>query len=313
MDIVFGILSSVLPVLAVIAIGVLCRRKRLLDENGHKTIKNVIANITLPAVLFYAFFNADYSTQTLLIVLLVFAACVVAMLLGFLCLRMVKGGNTFLPYLVTGFEAGMMGYGLFTLLMGAEHTSVFAVVDIGQCLFVFTVFLACLRRSSGTKQRAKEAVLDIVTNPPCTAMLLGILCGATGIAPIIAATQPGEILLSVISFISQPTGVLILLVVGYELNFNMNLIKPVFATVALRLALMVALFFAVDAILFSIIPFDKTLRIALAVLFSLPPPFVIPIYAKTGSDGEYIAATFSLTTIVMIGLFAVISAYSNIT
>lgn len=46
---------------------------------------------------------------------------------------------------------------------------------------------------------------------------------------------------SFISFLTAPTSVLILLMVGYELSFSHELLKPVLQTVALRFILMAAL------------------------------------------------------------------------
>ena len=44
--------------------------------------------------------------------------------------------------------------------------------------------------------------------------------------------------------------------------------------------------------------------------WSLPAPFIIPLYADLGKDGEYISTTLSMETIVSILLFIGIPAYS---
>ncbi len=310
MAFISGIASKVLPVLIVLLIGYLCSRKKFFDQTGHLALKSIIGNITLPVVLFNAFYGADYTSRTLLVFVLVFSSCVIALLIGYSIVKIFKLNNIFLPYLVTGFEAGMLGYGLYSVLVGDDKTHVFAVVDLGQSIFVFTIFLALLRTLSSVKMSAKQAVFDVVKNPPFVGMTLGIIFGITGLSSVVSSSPIGEILSSVVAFISAPTAFLILIVVGFELSFKKRLLKPVLLTILLRFAIMGTLFAVTSYILFSFIPFDFDLMIALAILFSLPPPFVIPIYAKTGEDSDYISTTFSINTLITIAVFALISVFT---
>ncbi len=51
----------------------------------------------------------------------------------------------FMPMLVTGWEGGMLGYALFSLLYGNAGTKVFAIADIGQTVFAFSLFISVLK------------------------------------------------------------------------------------------------------------------------------------------------------------------------
>ena len=50
-----GVLQTVLPVLVMLGFGMLCRRKARISREGDNALKNVVVNITLPAVLLSAF------------------------------------------------------------------------------------------------------------------------------------------------------------------------------------------------------------------------------------------------------------------
>ncbi len=63
-------------------------------------------------------------------------------------------------------------------------------------------------------------------------------------------------------------------------------------------------------IIFSIIPFEKPLFVAMLLAYSLPGPFITPIYAKAGDQGEYISTTLSVQTLVSLVLFIGVAAYS---
>ena len=91
--------------------------------------------------------------------------------------------------------------------------------------------------------------------------------------------------------------------VGYELNLKKELFLPVLKTIVLRLVIMGALLLVSNLVIFRIFPFDKELEIALMVLYALPAPFIIPIFSDVGKDGEYVATTLSVHTLVTVALF----------
>ena len=140
-------------------------------------------------------------------------------------------------------------------------------------------------------------------------MLLGIICGATRIGKLVLNSSVGGIVTSVISMIAAPTSAIVLLVVGYELNMKRELMKKVLITVVTRLGIMAVLLVAVSAIVTGIFGYDKELEVALMVLYSLPAPFIIPMFADLGDDSEYVSTTLSVNTVVTIILFVFISAF----
>ena len=101
-----------------------------------------------------------------------------------------------------------------------------------------------------------------------------------------------------------------LLVVGYELDLDKSLLRPVAVTVVCRLAVMGGLLALVSFVLFRIVPYDKGLQVALMILYALPAPFIIPLFADVGEEGKYISTALSVHTICTIMLFAAIAAFS---
>lgn len=307
---VLSILEMVLPVLAVIVLGYLCKQRQWLDDGGLRGIKAVVGKITLPVVLFNAFFTADYSSATLLTFVVVFVSLGAALAAGFWCRRFNPKYGKFMPFLMTGFEGGMLGYALFGLLYGASSTHVFAMADIGQTTFAYTVFLSGLCIVNGQKPTAGGIARNMLTNPACVGMLLGIVLGALGVGRLVAASAIGPLVTSFISFLTAPTSVLILLMVGYELSFNRELVKPVLQTVVLRFVIMAALCCVGALVIFAIVPYDKRLLSALMLGFSLPAPFIIPLYADVTGHGEYISTTLSISTLLSVAAFIGIAAFS---
>ena len=215
-----------------------------------------------------------------------------------------------MPLLMTSFEGGMLGYALFGLLAGAGQTRTYAMVDIGQTMFAYTVFLAALKSAGGERLTPSAMVRNMLTNKACLGMLAGIVLGLLGVHNAIAPTALGQVLTSLISSITAPTSALILIVVGYQLNVNRRLVKPVAITLGLRVAVMAVLMVAVSAVLFALIPYDKALMTALMLQYTLPAPFIIPLFADLGDDGEYVSTSLSVGTLATVVLFFFVAAFS---
>ena len=79
MMIAVSVIETALPVFLAIALGMLCRSKGFLTRDGVDTLKKVIVNITLPFVLFNAFATAEYTLAALILPLVMFAVCCLAL------------------------------------------------------------------------------------------------------------------------------------------------------------------------------------------------------------------------------------------
>ena len=215
MENLFRILQTALPVLAALALGVLCRKLNFLTRDGVDTLKKVVVNLTLPAVVFAAFATAEYSLQTIAIPVLVFLLCCAGLGLGKVLARLLRLPGRVTPYLAGGFEAGMLGYALFALLFPQASSARFAILDLGQTLFVFTLYKALLSGGKETKSLWK----DIVNTPILWGAFAGLLVGATGLFAWMTRNGSAAVVTSLTDFLSAPTGMMILLAVGYDLDF----------------------------------------------------------------------------------------------
>lgn len=304
-----AIAEMVFPVLLMFGLGWLCNKKQIFNTQGLTGIKALVGNVLLPVVLFNAFFTAEYSGTIALTFAVVYVSCALGLAAGFLLKRFVKPYDKYMPFLLTDFEGGMLGYALFGLLY-AGQTRVFAMVDIGQTLAAYTVFLITLQAASTGKTNPKVLAKSALTNPAFIGTLLGVVLGASGVGTWVLSSPVGTLVSETISFVTTPVSGLILVIVGYELNFRRQLLKPVLLTVLLRILVMAVLLVLGSLVIFSIIPFSKPLFVALMLAYSLPAPFIIPLFADVGKDGEYISTALSMETIASIILFIGIAAYT---
>lgn len=302
------VIQMVLPVLIMIGVGYLCNRKQIFDMNGLKGLKALLGDILLPVMLFNAFFTASYSGRVVVVFLMVYAGYGLAIAIGFALRRFVKPYGKFLPFLLAGGEGGMLGYALYSLIVGSQTG--FATVDLGQTVFAYTIWMGLLTAVDGGKVEAKGLLKNMVTNNCFVGMALGIILGVLGVGDLVMGSPAGGVVSSVISMFTAPIGAIVLLMVGYELNLKKDLLLPVLKTILFRLAIMAGLLILSNLVIFSIFPFDKELEVALMVLYALPAPFIIPIFADVGEDGEYVSTSLSVHTLVTVVLFIFIVIYS---
>jgi predicted permease len=305
MDKLIGVIKMVLPVLLMLPIGMLCHKTGIIKKEGAEGLKSLVVNITLPAVLFKAFYSTTYTISTVIITITMFLVCLAALGIGFAFKRVFRSPMRSTPFLLTGYEAGMLGYALYTLLFGANKIASFAMVDLGQVLFVFTVFLSMLKKGEGVS--FKTSLLSIIKSPVIAAIVLGVIVGATGLGALIGASPAGGIVSYVFEFIAAPTAVVILFVVGYELRLSRKGLRRSLAVVLARFIIMSLLGAAVLFGFSALMPMSDALKWAFVLMFMLPPPYVLPVFVADENEGAFVSTSLSLSTLLSLAAFAVIA------
>ena len=302
MDKVISVISTALPVFLALFIGMLCRSKNFLTRDGVDTLKKVVINLTLPFVLFNSFATAEYTLSSLILPIIIFLVCCIMLVLGFLWVKVSKLQSRLAPFLASGFEAGMLGFSLFALLFPGESASKFAMLVLGQEIFVFTLYKMLL-----TGKTSPKAILnDFITSPTLIAVVLGLIVGATGLYDVFRGWGVSTILESVTSFISAPTGTIILFAVGYDLVIREIPWKKTGGLIAMRLVIagvMLGLLVLLNRTVLGGMIFEG----ALVMLFILPSPYVIPIFSDEPSERVQISSSLSALTLITMILFAVCS------
>lgn len=300
------ILQTLSPVVIVLIIGVILRRKQVISREGINTLKTIVVNITLPAVLLSAFAATSYSSKEILIPVIMFAVCVAALALGRLAGKLFHMQSRFVPFLTTGFEAGMLGYALFTMLYGSSRTAEFAIIDLGQVLFVFTLYKVLLERDSRGQTDSRKLLKEMIFSPIIISIVLGVIIGATGLYQALKPSGISGIFDACTDFISAPTSMLILLTIGYDLVFSDIRWSDTLRAVAVRLGIMLLLGAAFIGLMRLLWP-EANLTAAIAVMFLLPPPFVLPVFADDENQRAYVSSVLSIYTLVSILGFAVLA------
>jgi len=201
----------------------------------------------------------------------------------------------------------MLGYALFNMLYGSGRTAEFARIDLGQVLFVFTLYKVLLAMDSNEKADVGKLVREMALSPIIIAIIAGVLLGATGLYRALVPSGISGMLDACTAFVSAPTGAIILLTIGYDLVLDDIPWAQTAKVVGLRLVIMLALRTALVALLGILWP-QANLTAAINVMFILPPPFVLPVFADDADQRTYVSSALSVSTLVAIIGFAIMAA-----
>ncbi len=302
------VLQTILPVLVMLLIGMICRSRALISREGINALKSVVVNITLPAVLLGAFATTRYTLMDLFVPLMMFLICFAAWALGKAGARLFRLRSRFVPFLTTGFEAGMLGYALFQILYGSERTAEFARIDLGQVLFVFTLYKILLSMDGKEHTDLRSLIKEMLLSPIIIAIAAGVLIGASGLYQAMLPSRISEVFDACTGFVSTPTSAIILLTIGYDLVLRDIPWADTCKVVLLRFAIMMLLCFGFITLLKLLWP-GSDLTAAAAMMFILPPPFVLPVFANDADQRVYVSSVLSVSTLAAIAGFAVLAVF----
>jgi predicted permease len=306
-------LARVVPVLLLFGIGALLRRRSVLRPETVDDMRILVLNLALPSALFLTFLRVSLEARFLVIVVTVFFAGVVMLVAGRAIGRAIGIDSPLLPALLTGFEAGMLGYAIFGATFGADQLYRFAIVDIGQVTFVFFVLATVLvRGSTGRRPPLAATAGSFVRTPVIVAIAAGMLGSAVGLGGMLEGGSLGVAVLDTFGLLAALTTPLIALVIGYGTRFTRGKLAAPARTIAVRMAIWVLLAIVFDlAVVDGILHLDRLQQAAVMTMAVLPPPFVIPIFVSAegawAGEREYAINTLSLATVVTLVAFSLVA------
>lgn len=302
------IINRVLPIFLLLGIGFWIRRSRFVAESTIEDLRNIVVTMAMPSVLFLSFLTIELQPAYLVVFVLIFALCVGLFALGHALRGRVGAQHPYFPFLMTGFEYGMLGVSLFGGAYGLENIGYIAVVDLGHELFIWFVFLAfLLMRRDGLRQPG-SLVRAFLKSPVILAVLSGIILNLLGGRTFLYDTAVLGGLVGTLQFLSALTIPLILMIVGYGIRFDRAAVREAGLVIGLRLALLIPLALILNAVVIrGLLKLDAPFEIALFTLLILPPPFIVPLYMPPGMPDErrYVNNVLMLYTVATIIIFAV--------
>lgn len=304
-----NVLEIILPVLVMIALGISCRKWKLLSKTGIDNMKILVTNIMLPVAIFHALATADYNLETGKLVLIMFLMLLISFGAGFLLKPLMPGPyQKYLPFMVSIYEGGLMAYPLYASLCGQENLSQIAVLDIAGLLFGFSIYMGMLGQTeNGDKINVKSLALSAVRTPAFIASVLGIIAGLTGIIQQLIDSSWGAVYLSVENILTTSVTAIILIVVGYSMELTPELLKPCMKTILLRVILQAIMIAGVLLAVHNFVESSKLLDLAVISYMSAPATFSMQTFLKKEDSSAYVSTTNSMYCVVSILVYMILA------
>ena len=306
-------LATVVPILLLFALGAVLRRSGQLRPATVDDLRRLVLSVALPSALFLTFLRVEVEAPHLVIVATVFVACVAVLAVGPAIGSAVGVRSPLFAPLITGYEAGMLGYGIFGAVFGPAELYRFAIVDIGQVVFVFFVLVTVLaRRSTDRAPSIAATAVAFVRTPVIVAIAAGIAASLADVGPILDGAAPGRALLATLVFLAAMTTPLITIVIGASLRLARRGLGRPARTVVVRMTVWVALALVFNSVVIEgLLGLDRLFSAAVFTMAVLPPPFVIPLYqagdTASDDDRDYVTNTLSLATIATLAAYCIVA------
>jgi predicted permease len=304
MDQTTDIINRVLPILFLIGLGSWIRQRHFLADSTIDDLRKIIVNLALPSVLFISFLNMELKAKYIVIFVTLFVLCIILYLWGRFLKRRLNIQQTYYPFLMTGFEYGMLGVSLFGSAYGLEHIGYIAIIDLGHELFIWFVFLALLLVERDGLQDPGQLLGAFFRSPVIIGILSGLLFNVLGAQDFLTDRPVTGAIMATLGFLSNLTIPLILIIVGYGIKLDLHGIRETLPVIAVRLVILIPLALLLNIVLIrGLLDLEKPFEIALFTLLILPPPFILPLYAR--GEKSYINNVLTLYTVVSITIFTV--------
>jgi len=296
-------------------------------------LKRIVSSVSLPSLLFLAFSRISIEGRLGILAVTVFISCGVLALFAHIPIKLFLLPKQTTVFLFQGFEAGMLGYALFTSLYGTEALPAFASADLGQVLYVFTVLMFQLRRENvkaspqgidtsgvskhirgkletheGRGQSLITILIGMLKSPVIIAILVGLISSTFVPHARNLPWGDGGFLYPLFSTIGSMTTPLVSLVVGFGLkNLSLQNLGRSVLLIASRLVAVILVGLGITLLVLPALGYGPLQALALMTLFILPPPFIIPVFKTNDEDGAFISTVLSLHTLVAIVLAFIIA------
>ena len=233
---------------------------------------------------------------------------IVSFSLGFVLKPFLKGKyQRYLPFMVSVYEGGLMAYPLYTSLCGSENLSHVAVLDIAGLLFGFSIYMGMLGQvEDGGKIDVKKLFSSAIRTPAFIASVLGIIAGLSNIIIILLDSPFGGVYQSVENILTTSVTAIILLVVGYSMELNANLLKPCITTILIRMILQGVMMAGVLFAVHSLVGDSQIVNLAIITYMSSPATFSMQTFMKDEEGSAYVSTTNSMYCLVSILVYIIL-------
>lgn len=294
------LLERLLPILFLIFLGMVIKKINLLSDEVIAGLKTMIVKIALPVILFSSFATMKLEVSYLLLFLIIFIYCCLLYVLGELFSMLLPRvfRRNFTGGYFTGFEFGMIGVGLFGAIWGVDQLPVIMLIAFGHILFIWFFYVPLITHKSEGSFNLKTTLMGFLKTPTIIGIGMGLIFNLTGIYDGFGQTLLGSSIYITIGFIAPITSPLVLMVIGYAMNFDKVDMGEVWTYIIARWVLVLAIGVPMLALIKALVqPLDPIFDQAYYAFILLPAPYILPLFIKDQSESDFFSQLLVYSTL----------------
>ena len=306
-------ITTLFPVLFMVVLGLVSRIKGFVTPEQKEGANTIVFHVLFPILIFNVLFTSKIEASAALIVVYVFAAFVLAMVIGKLLGKLTGEKFSHIShFMLTTCEGGNVALPLYTSIVGVAYASNTIIFDLAGTLIAFVVIPIIVAKSSAGDTSVKELVKTIFTNSFVIAVILGLVLNFTGVYTLLSTSGWSDVYTNTVSAATAPIMGMILFIIGYNLKISLDTIGPLLKLLVVRIIfylVVIAGFF----IFFPHLMADKIYLIAVLIYFMCPTGFALPMQIsslyKGDEDASFASAFISLNMVVTLIVYALVVVF----
>lgn len=303
-------ISRMLQVVAILFLGKYLRYYSILKETTIDDIRNLIINYFLPCVLFISFTTMELTYEYFILFFLIFIMEALFWITSLLVNKIKWIYHPLIPMLCCGCAFGFIGIPLFLVAYEMDSLGKYTILGVGHEIFLWLFFFPWLRFSMSDQKFSTKEVLGILKSPIIISIITGLLINKFNMHDVYLHNILYNGIFGFIESLGSLTSPLILMVIGYEISLNFNLIKDSVKIVVLRLAIMFIVGYTFKLFIINLfMPLDSVFNHAFFTFLVVPAPMIVPMFASMYISDEYgqlASNVIAINTITSFLLYVVI-------
>ena len=293
-------LFVVLPIFALIAVGFVCRKRRVLGPHSTSELNRFVVYLGLPALLFDIMAHATWPSFDHPGFIAAFSLSCAAVFLATVLVQ-VRRGRHLVDATLDGLNAayantGFIGFPLCLVLFGSSSLPLVTVATILTACVLFAVAIVLIVAGLQTERRHARLVLTVTNSLLRNPLLLAPLAGAAVAASGVAIPDSAESFLHILGAAASPVALVALGTFLAEERAGPSRLRLTCVLVGLKLLVQPALAWALAALVFHLSPALVAIVVLLSALPTGTGPFMLAeLY---GREAAVTSTSILATTIV---------------
>ncbi|MBF9016979.1 MULTISPECIES: AEC family transporter [unclassified Oceanispirochaeta] len=305
--------SGILKIVIFLLLGVLFRKKSVLNQQSIEGLKKIILYLAIPSILFLSFSRLDFNLSFLPVTAAVFSINFIMFWFGVLIFKSRGSKHRLLPLSLSTMNFALLGIPLYDAVYGIENLHHYTVLGVGNEIFIWFVFYFMFRWFLSSEHAESTEWKSFYKNPVIWGIILGCMAGLFKIDITAGDNFIVSSVSDVIVSASKLTTPLILVFIGFNISLSSKYTFQSLKYVLLRLTSMYFLgyiikYFVIDHFFEP----SKMGNSAYFLLLSLPPVFSLPILADEYLESDELFLlnnVIVLHAVITIVLFSVYSIF----